>query len=89
MTPSQGESDTDDNDLRKNGRIRRRPLDNPARIRREVSRLIWDWRAGVIPAEDAARMAGVLRTLHLMIVGPVLEQRLAALEQKLSELGQP
>ena len=34
-------------------------------------------------------MAGVLKTLHMLLVGPALEQRLQAVEAKLAELSQP
>jgi hypothetical protein len=86
LAASQDESGSDDSDMPENGRSRRRPLDNPVRVRREVAKLYWRWNDGDLGAEDVARMAGVLRILRLMLVGPVLEQRLAAVEQKLAEL---
>ena len=89
MPHSQGEIDTDDSDLANGGRNRRRLLDRPERIRREVNRLYWGWREGATTAEDAARMAGVLKTLHTLLVGPALEQRLAEVERRLAELSQP
>ena len=75
----QDDFDSDDNDVVKNGRFRRR-IDTPVRIRRELTRLYYDWRTGDTPSEAAARMAGLLKILHAVIVGDATERRLRDLE---------
>ena len=75
----QDETDSDDNEVGKNGRFRRR-IDTAVRIRRELTGCSTTfWRTGVTPSEDAARMA-VLKILHGVIVGDFVEKRLREVE---------
>ncbi len=89
MTHSQDESDSDDNDLRNAHGGRRRPLDRPERIRRELARLFWRWHEGDLPAEEATRVAYVLKVLHSMVEGSETSRRLADLEARVAELAGP
>ena len=87
LAPCDDEFDNGGNDLA-NVTPRRR-LDTSAKIRREATRLYLRWERGVLEDEVAGRMIHALRVIMHMVEGPAIEQRLAAIEQKLVELSQP
>ena len=88
MTPSQDEFASNGNGLR-NAHGRRRPLDRPERIRREVARLFWRWHEGDILGEEATRAAYLLKTLYSMLEGSETSRRLDQLEARVAELLAP
>jgi hypothetical protein len=69
--------------------VPRRRLDTSAKIRREAVKQYLRWERGLIYAEVAGRMINALRVIMHMVEGPAIEQRLAAVEQRLAELSQP
>jgi hypothetical protein len=60
-----------------------KPMLTVGDIRRESAKLYRDARKGLVPAQDASRMANVLALCLRCIEGGEYEQRLSALEERL------
>ena len=60
-------------------------LDTIGAVRTEAARLYRAARRGEVPAQDASRMANVLALVVRCLEGADLEQRMAAIEQRLEK----
>ena len=63
--------------------IRLKTLDD---VRRQLARLYRDARSGIVPTQDATRLAYLLDRLARVMEGGLLEARLEALERKADAL---
>ena len=52
----------------------------------QLARLYWRWNTGDLAAEEATKMAYVLKVMHGMVEGTETARRLADLEAKVAEL---
>jgi hypothetical protein len=66
---------------------RRARLDTPAKVRRELCLLYHEARHGRLDVLDASRMANILALVGRLLEGAELEERLAALEQRVNHKG--
>lgn len=62
------------------------PLNSVRRVREELSRVYKDARRGLLPTQDASRLAFILMTLYRVIEGGELEARLAKLEDEIGKV---